>query len=215
MSRFPSLTPPQAISLVRAARSYQLALWMADSEPNLSWLLLVSAVETAAACWSVSSDDPVAVLKKHKPAFTERLAKEAGEEAVKIVADEFAETMRATAKFVNFLESFLPPPPDKRPPESSQHDWSPAALKKSIQRIYRYRSKALHEGLPFPVPMCERPFKQNDWEAHTETPVALATSALGGVWTREDTPMHLHVFEHIVRRSLLSWLNSIDDTAQS
>jgi len=44
---FAALSPEQAIALGRAARLYQDALWLAESEPNLSWLMLVAAVETA------------------------------------------------------------------------------------------------------------------------------------------------------------------------
>jgi len=35
------------VALTRAARLYQDALWMIESEPSLAWLLLVSAIETA------------------------------------------------------------------------------------------------------------------------------------------------------------------------
>jgi hypothetical protein len=41
-------------ALIRAARLYQDAIWIADSEPALSWLLLVSALETAADRWRQS-----------------------------------------------------------------------------------------------------------------------------------------------------------------
>ena len=43
MKSFPALSPDQAIALVRAARLYQDALWLAESEPSLSWLMLVAA----------------------------------------------------------------------------------------------------------------------------------------------------------------------------
>lgn len=38
MLSFPTLEAKQAIALVRSARLYQDALWLVESEPNLSWL---------------------------------------------------------------------------------------------------------------------------------------------------------------------------------
>jgi len=45
---YPQLSDTQARALVRAARSYQDALWIADSDPRLAWLRLVTAIETVA-----------------------------------------------------------------------------------------------------------------------------------------------------------------------
>ncbi len=48
MVLYPKLTSSDAILLTRAARLYQEALWLIESEPHLSWLMIVSAVETIA-----------------------------------------------------------------------------------------------------------------------------------------------------------------------
>lgn len=48
---FSKLKSDDAIVLIRAARLYQDALWIAESEPSLSWVMLVSAVEAAASYW--------------------------------------------------------------------------------------------------------------------------------------------------------------------
>jgi len=45
---YPDLSPAFAVRLVRAARSYQNAVWIADTDPSLAWLLMVSAIEAAA-----------------------------------------------------------------------------------------------------------------------------------------------------------------------
>jgi len=50
----PDMDPRDAIALIRAARLYQDALWMAESEPNLAWIMLVSAVEAVANRWHTS-----------------------------------------------------------------------------------------------------------------------------------------------------------------
>ncbi len=48
---YPSLSAQQAGALVRAARSYQEGLWVAESDPRQAWLRLVSSVEAAAQEW--------------------------------------------------------------------------------------------------------------------------------------------------------------------
>lgn len=52
------LSPLEAAAFIRAARLYQDALWISESEPHLSWIMLVSAVETAASCWPLDSKQP-------------------------------------------------------------------------------------------------------------------------------------------------------------
>lgn len=49
------LSPKDAVALVRAARLYQEAVWIAESTPELSWIMLTSAVETASRTASLST----------------------------------------------------------------------------------------------------------------------------------------------------------------
>ncbi len=80
------------------------------------------------------------------------------------------------------------------------------AMKKSLAKVYGYRSDALHGGIPFPPPMCAVPHQHDGLAA--ETP-GTAYSALGAVWTKKDLPMFLHTFEYIVRGALLKWWQSM------
>jgi hypothetical protein len=57
----------KAVAVVRSARMYQQALWVAESEPSMTWLLMVSALETAANEWQRAKGDPVERLKESKP----------------------------------------------------------------------------------------------------------------------------------------------------
>lgn len=41
----PMLSPADATALLRAARSYQEAVWICEGDPGLAWLLLVSAYD--------------------------------------------------------------------------------------------------------------------------------------------------------------------------
>ncbi|MCX5892453.1 MAG: hypothetical protein NTW80_05680, partial [Deltaproteobacteria bacterium] len=119
----------------------------------------------------------------------------------------------ATKKFIDFVLEFLPPPPIKRPAQWSQIDWSKNKIKKALRKIYSYRSKALHGGIPFPAPMCLPPFRQPKWEAYSEKPLGPDVRKLGGKWLEvcspDDIPMLLQTFEYITRGVLLEWWETI------
>lgn len=188
MSSLPSLRPEQAIALTRPARLYQDALWLSESEPNLSWLLLVSAVETAANLWRSTKDSPLERLTESRPEFVKYLEDTRLEGLCDRVANEFADSMGVGKKFVDFLLEHLPSPPEKRPPQWGQVDWSAANLKGAFRKVYDHRSKALHDGMPFPAPMCEPPVKyEASWPAVLEGPTASAMARDGGMWLAEDT----------------------------
>jgi len=92
-------------------------------------------------------------------------------------------------------------------------EWSPDNLKKAFRQIYAYRSKALHDGMPFPAPMCEPPFLHELWETVAERPLGLATSLVSGTWLAKDTPMLLHTFEYIARKAIDAWWTSMATSA--
>ena len=52
IERIPTLPEEAASVVIKAARTYQSALWFADSHPEMSWLFLVSAIESAAGYWA-------------------------------------------------------------------------------------------------------------------------------------------------------------------
>jgi len=204
LTNLPRLSTLNAIALVRAARLYQEALWLVESEPELSWLMLVSAIETAANQWRRTKESSVARLKASKPELYEYLAGIGRDVAVK-VAEQIADSLGSTRKFVDFILCFLPTAPSARPAEWWQHPWDEPRISKSMQIIYNYRSKALHEGRPFPAPMCAVPTRFTEWLAPAEIPGGMATAVAGGIWLAKDTPMLLHTFEYIVRGVLLEW----------
>lgn len=203
VNRFADLNPAQSIALVRASRLYQDAVWVAESEPQLSWLMLVSAVETAANHWRAAKETPIERLRAAKPDLAHLLMNVGGEEHLSQVAAMIADSVGATRKFLDFLLDFLPEAPVPRPRIYDQHPWERVALRKSLGVIYDKRSRALHGGTPIPSPMCDEPISSDDGWA--EVMVGYGAGAHGGVWTREDAPMKLHLFEHIVRGALLKW----------
>lgn len=207
LARFPELSQPETVVIIRAARLYQEAVWIAESTPALSWIFLVSAIETAAGYWRNRRESPVERMLTSRPEIQAILEEAGGEELVLRVAEMMAPYMGATKTFLDFLEAFVPHPPSPRPPEFAQHSWAWPDLKKSLRTIYSLRSQALHGGTPFPAPMClpARP----SGEAYDEKPVGTAAGAFGAVWVANDIPMLLHTFSYLVQGALLNWWETL------
>jgi hypothetical protein len=209
ITTLPSLSIENAIALVRASRMYQEAIWIVENTPELSWIMLVSAVETIANQWRITTTAPIEKMRASRPNLERILRKHGGDEFVLQVAEEIAPYMGATKTFIEFIIEFLPPAPSMRPPPFAQVAWKNSTMKKIMKQIYSYRSRALHGGHPFPAPMCEPPVNVGENGELSEIPLGLATSMKGGVWTIKDTPMLLHTFEYIVRNAILSWWKSV------
>jgi hypothetical protein len=200
----PKLSPSAASSLILAARSYQEAVWIADQDPNYAWLLLVSATETAASAWSTESAPPLDRMKISRPNVVNILIDAGGQELAERVAAEMADYMGATKKFRDFLVTFCPAPPDDRCEPAYRISWEKKDLKKAFEKIYSFRSRALHGGVAFPLSLSTLPGRLE------EVPVWTTSSSLDGhTWHKKDVPMLLHVFEYIVRGALIKWWKSL------
>jgi hypothetical protein len=217
LSQLPKLLPEEATTLVRAARMYQEAVWVSEMQPHLAWLLLVSAVEIVANYHYkdyLSTESLVEMLEFSRPNLVNLLRKSGGEELAVSVAQELIDILRSGRKFIDFIIEFAPPPPEQRPPVAFQTAWETdkdsgvKPSRKSLKTIYHHRSVALHQGIPFPLPMCEPPLRiENEF---AEIPSGFATNGKGGTWVhKKDVPMQLHVFEYIVRNALLKWWASM------
>ncbi len=201
------LQPEDCAELIRAARLYQDAMWIAESEPELCWLLLVSAVETAANHSKMSEGSPLERMEIFNPELVKILTAAGGASLADEVSLLVVSFMGSTKKFRDFVLKFLPEPPKQRPAEFAQHSWDLKTMSKSLVTIYKWRSRALHGGIPFPYPMCMLPHEFHG--GLTERPLGLSTMTQQAVWSRDDTPMLLFVFEYIVRNVLLSWWKSM------
>jgi hypothetical protein len=115
MRAFSQLAVSDAVSVVRAARLYQDAVWIAEAEPNLAWLMLVSALETGALAWRTAKAPPVDRLRASRPTLFERLTSVGGDDLATFVAGEIADALGNTSNFLRFTLHFLPSPPEKRP----------------------------------------------------------------------------------------------------
>ena len=211
LAALPKVEATDAIAFVRSARLYQEGLWVGESDPSLAWLLMVSSVESAANQWRKEKGPATDRLTTAKPDLVAFLKKYNAPGLVDRVAAEFADTIGATRTFINFLLEHLPAPPSKRPLHWAQLSWKKSDLKKTLGLVYKYRSKALHEGVPFPAPMCQPGMAIPNSDVPSEIPTGLASSMLGGVWTAKDTPLLLHTFEYIARNAILSWWKALNE----
>lgn len=207
------LSPSQSVALVRAARLYQDALWIVESEPALAWLMFVSALETAANQWQAENGTAIERLEHSHPELLKTLEKAGGKALAKAVAEQIEPSLGATRKFVRFSLQFFPLPPLVRPPEAFQITWNKKSMKKVLGLIYGYRSKALHGGTPFPAPMCDHALHLSVSEGFSERcSFGLATRTRGGFWLDKDLPISLHTFHYFVREALLGWWKSMADS---
>jgi len=196
LNAYPHLSVDQARALVKSARSYQDAIWIADGDPRQAWLRLVTAVETVAA---LQPSLPAAErLRAVYPDMADEILRCGNPELVEWFTRKIADREGAQARFLAFLKKFGPPRPPRRPKSSSEkQDWR--GLDRQLRRIYQARSDDLHKGSPIPRAMCEAPYVSSRGIAPevTWSPVA------------EEPRLRLHVFEYIVRRALLSWWRSV------
>jgi hypothetical protein len=199
LTSYSALPGSVATSLVRAARSYRDALWVAEVEPELAWLLLVSALEVAAVQQQVHRTAPGALLAEVKPDLVARLEPD----VAAIVAQAFERELAATRRFLDFMDAFMPSPPSQRPDGRLRLDWSPENLRRCMVKVYGHRSRALHEAIPFPPPLCDPPMVVANSTA--ETTVFVAAARTGGVCVEDDLPFPLNTFEYIARGALLRW----------
>jgi hypothetical protein len=209
-----SLRPEEALALVRSARSYRDALWVADADPQLAWLLFVSALEVIATRVAARNDDDVeARLRTAAPEIAVALD-EIGAGAAAKMAPLLAPLVKSTARFLRLFEVFPPVPPERRPPEGFQFRPWDTAMVKALKAVYGWRSQALHMGIPFPPPMCQPPhFQGRDWQAPCETVPGLGAHIQLGSWTRDQMPFGLHLFEHITRTTIVRWWASVSAPA--
>lgn len=203
LNTFPDLSSKKAVALIRAARQYSSALWWANEDPNFAWLQLVGAVEVVANTRPSRTLPGTAVESLEELAPTIWQALDGADDEVKQrVAQVMVGTLRALRKFKVFVQDHLPEPPQPRPEVYACVDWAHMGALMGI--VYEHRSRALHDGTPFPQPMLWQPHRDESGKI-AERPMGMSAAGLGGSWMAEELPMTLQTFEHVVRGSLLKW----------
>ncbi|MEU9031902.1 hypothetical protein AB0D46_31175 [Streptomyces sp. NPDC048383] len=203
LDRYLALGREDAVALVRAARHFRDALWVADTDPELAWLLLVSAIEVVAGRQTLKDTPAAELLRQEMPELAAKLVGAGGEDHLEAVAPYLVNIVKATARFKACVERYRPGPPSIRPEPYAQVEWDWPKLKKAIDRLYGYRSERLHAGVPFPHPLCQEPMRSGS--ALDERPSGTAAAVGNAAWVAKDLPMHLHTFGHIVQGCLLNW----------
>jgi hypothetical protein len=196
MALYPRLDPLRAVRLVRAAHLYRNALWVSDADPSQAWLFLVSAVEAVAQDMKMHRS-AMDLLDEYWPEIAAHVRATNPE---KEIVGELAQLVKAKAKFKRTVMKFLPDPPQPRAEPMAQVDWG--KMEQLLDKVYLWRSKALHEAMPIPPSMTMPPYFGTG-NVIERLPHGMSVGA--GVWTEEDSPMLLHVFEHIVRGVLIGW----------
>lgn len=201
IDNYQKLTSKSAAKIIQVARQYQNALWLSETDPSLTWIMLVSAAEVAANQWSKAKHSNSERLKFAFPDYYDFLEEIGNQDVIKKTADTFVDVTRSMRKFIDFYKYFLP---DNICQESSKgFDCSGDNLEKALKIIYKYRSEALHGGIPFPAPMCHAPSKIDNF--YWQKPTGLASTTLGSTWMSEDMPMNLHFFHYLTRLALINW----------
>lgn len=204
LRRYFASSPKDATALLRAARMYQRAVWVADDDPSQAWLWLVGALEVAAVRWRGSARDPGEVLRRAWSELSEVALKQ-GEDHHEEIAMVVNDLIKSKDRFAQFVLEFIPDPPASRPEYWAQADWND--MERMLHQVYGFRSKALHAGVPFPVPMCEAPHPHT--ASLPEIPMGRATYANDGRWAAEDVPMLLWTFEYVARGALVNWWSQL------
>jgi hypothetical protein len=204
---YPAIEPAASIALVKAARCYQDGIWIGDSQPELAWLLLVSAIETASDYWRNNKYYNAVDLLKNNNRTLYDLLKESPE--IEKIADKIAHLFNVGEKFKDFFLNFKAPIPENRPSPEYQISFSDAQMTEHLKTIYKYRSRALHRGISFPEPMCRVP--QFDQNGFYEKPLKDGYATPFGYtwWEDKHVPMYLNTFEYLVRGALKQWWKSL------
>jgi hypothetical protein len=161
----------------------------------------VSAVEVVA----VHTTGTKPVWRRFEEAMPEvwaNLVTGGGHEHAQIIGSALAPLVRSTDRFIKLLSVHGPSAPTRRPAEPQRIDWDD--LGDRLRAVYNYRSRVLHDGLPFPDPMCSPPMEW-DGDVPVEKAPWLSSTANAATWSAEAIPMFIHTFEYIVRGALTSW----------
>lgn len=196
--------PAQYKAFINSARIYQDSLELADRDPNLSWILMVSALETAANIENLLLTEPITLFECAHPNLHEFLSEHKVPEILTEVAKTIAPTLKATNKFLSFCVKYLPDAPRDRPDEEKHRiEWTEESLKKCLGIVYNYRSVYLHTGKRFPSLMLEAPHRS------AEKPnVEMARNYRNREWKDKEVPITFDSFHYLCRGILINWCKS-------
>ena len=183
LQRIPRMSPDDANALVKAARSYQKALLLAEDDPSMSWLLFVAAIEKAALQWKMKAAKKKLKLGDSKK-FTE------------FVLDYLPDPSHIR-------------PPDLAQVSWKIEDLRRSFTKIYEHRSKALHEATPFPQPMCDPPFRERKLPG----VRYEKPFGLAQSSPGGTWVAKDLPMYLNTFEYIVRNALLKWWSGLGESS--
>lgn len=175
----------------------------------------MSALEIAANAQFSSTGSSTENLKELMPGLATMVEASGGPDLLNGVATELKGLFGSSKKFFMLCKEFMPAEPPERPSlDWMKIEWTCAALLPILKKIYSLRSHALHAGIPFPTPMCQRPHQWGQDTVPAERAItSLAVQTLNAQWVPDDAPIALHTFQYFTRGALLNWWDRISITA--
>ncbi|AJD54464.1 hypothetical protein SAMN02744133_108195 [Thalassospira xiamenensis M-5 = DSM 17429] len=204
LNTLPRLCSSTATALITSARQFQKACWLSDADPNTSWLLFVSSLETVAQHWDSTSGTVIDKLSESHHDLTEILKAKLDQDELQRAAIELRKVTGATNKFLSFCLRYPASPPETRPTQC-RISFEGSDLRSALRKIYEHRSLALHGGISFPSPICLPPTYEGGGNVPNEKPAGLGFGTNNHSWAPDECPMYLHTFAYIVRQTLLNW----------
>ncbi len=205
LNNYRRLPAKQALTLARVARAFQLGLWSADDDPDLAWLRLISALETAAKAWSGKPKESDMEQLRRTWLELAGLLEKVESELQGQIAALIAPQSKIKNSVLRFIKEFAPEPPSERPRDFERLDWD--KLEGHFAAIYDRRSEMLHEAIPLPVPMTSPVLRFTQEPPWPET--SFTTGYYDSNWPQEKAPMPLWAFSYIVAGALRNWWRSL------
>jgi hypothetical protein len=207
--------PLSAMTVARVARLFRTAAWYAEVEPDVAWVLLVSALEKAAAAWDLSKHDRTQVFRAEHSDLARRV-EACGPDLLDSVAELVVNRRTLGKRLQEFIATHCEAPSGTRQPGGvGSVNWTPQSLREIGKFAYDARSKYLHEGKPFPPAVSEPPLPmpENNSVRWTQRPcIGLAQVQASGRWATGDLPILLDAFFHVAQNSLSNWIASAGDS---
>ena len=201
--------PPSPITVARVARLFRTAAWYAEIEPDVGWVLLVSALEKASAAWDSGQHDRAEVFRNEHSELARRI-EECDANLLDRISELVVDRKTLGKKLREFIANYCTAPVGTG--ESAgvgSIDWSPESLRAIGKFVYDARSKYLHEGRAFPPAVSEPPLRVPDSNPVrlTQRPcIGLAQTQPSARWATGDLPILLDAFFHLAQSSLNNWI---------
>lgn len=199
LSSLPAL--PQAGAVLAAARQYSEAMQLIEDRPDIAYVLLVSAVETAAAealsSWTPTMED----MRETKRSVYDRALAFGLDvnQADALVEAACADLNWSTKRISIFLERYLDDSLAAADDLFHVPEYlipAPGDVRKAIRDVLKARGKALHKGAPYPEHV-------GDGIGPWVTP-----TVLGAVLSGDKLLPPATWFERVANLSIVRWLES-------